>query len=249
MEEQDITKAGQSGESNLGPQPILSIVTIMSTEDKKEYLERFLRYLPKHELIELVLVETVKGQTEALKREVTNSRLKTASYFYTDFFNFARARNTAKNIATGKWILSLDADEILPEVYHKDLLSVIEELDKTVFNGAIVGVSSTLNNRNDNRFNRVNSESIRLFRNLKEINWIGYIHEVVDWTILPELVTETNLTILHTGYVVSKEEYLKKLDRNFRGIGMEIAFQENENIRHHYLTLMKITIDDYNQLI
>jgi len=229
------------------PKPLLSICVITTQEDKEKYGKLFLSNLPKSSEIELILVTTKKSDTDALIVDVPQLRLQTAEYYYsTPLFDFSAARNFAKSLATGTWILSLDMDEIIGKHSHQNLLIAIKEYveDESVL-GFRLGVISSGWDYTLEKYVRVTSAPVRIFRNIDTLKWTGKLHEVV--LIDDKNLLDTPFIIEHFGYAISLEDSIKKFERNLRGIAWEIT--ENTDRLDHFLLYMKKTIDAYQRLL
>lgn len=123
---------------------------------------------------ELVVIDTGSGdQTPHL---AAAHGAKVSAFDFT-FVDFAAARNHALSLATGRWVLVLDADETL----HSASIPIIKDLAA----------------RNENAgyyFERLNYETgsagprkdyiVRLFPNRPEYRYRGRVHETVDAAIL-----------------------------------------------------------------
>ncbi len=84
---------------------MLSAVLIVKNEERM--LPRCLESLA-GKVDEIVIVDT--GSTDGTL-EIANSADVVSSYEWSD--DFSAARNYAKGLASGDWVLSIDADEVL----------------------------------------------------------------------------------------------------------------------------------------
>jgi glycosyltransferase involved in cell wall biosynthesis len=121
--------------------------------------------------------------------------------------SFSVARNFAKDKATQPWILHLDPDELLDQNGQIKVRRLIEE----PVDGYLTYVS---NQHPDGRVTL--SESIRLFRNLQDLRYSGYVHESFDVALQEKhqdlkFVTAP-FNIIHQGYLKSPEAVQEKLD-------------------------------------
>ncbi len=119
-------------------------------------------------------LETIKEADEIIICD-TGSKDKTIDIAkkYTDKIfhfewcdDFAKARNYAKQFATGDWILSIDADEKLEE---NGIQKIKDTIAKTNNRGLNVKMWCK-----DNYF-----YVIRVFKNIPEIEWTGIVHNVI----------------------------------------------------------------------
>lgn len=96
--------------------------------------------------------------------------------------DYAPCRNYAKSKATGDWILSIDADEILHDVSKvKEAVALAEQRGvKAVSVKLIAEDNGTVN------------DYPRLFKNLPEVFWVGNIHNHLS--VLPESLGDVRIT-------------------------------------------------------
>lgn len=125
--------------------------------------------------------------------------------------DFSAARNIALSHCSGKWILSIDCDEILrPLQQFNCFLKYLEKNETTL--GYTVEISSRLPNGITD-----SHHDIRLFRNLPSINYQNPIHESVSDSIYKLSPSQppgvAKFAIEHYGYVSSHRNH-EKLSRN-----------------------------------
>jgi glycosyltransferase involved in cell wall biosynthesis len=113
---------------------------------------------------EIIIVDTGSiDKTEEIASKYTD---KVFDFEWCD--DFAKARNFAASKATGDWILSIDADEVLDE-------GGIEAIRNLLFTSKhAIGINLKCAN---------NSYHVpRLFRNIPSVQWKGRIHEIINVT-------------------------------------------------------------------
>lgn len=139
----------------------LSVCMIVRDEEKK--LQRCLDSVKAIEPYELLVCDT--GSTDAT---LEIARACGAQVFHQPWeFNFAAARNNVLDLATGDWILSLDADEIVdPEGIGAIRAAMLDETAALWMLKLIDTVEAQ-------------SRVPRLFRNSREIRFKNRIHETV----------------------------------------------------------------------
>ena len=218
----------------------LSIVSICGENDLDK-LEEFLKFLPKDKRIEIIVMKNkiVSGQIirdfkPVLLNEIENFKLYEMQV---NDLDFGYLRNQAKSVARGEWILSIDIDEYIPNIYHKDILEVLSKQKQDV-EGLRVGIVSDLvDYLNEEMYVSYLSRPTRIFRNNKNNNWLGSIHEMICQQY-PEKVLDSNIKLIHFGYEISNEEMKLKYLRNIRLIAREIYFQTDVNLLEYYRDYM-----------
>lgn len=168
--------------------------------------------------------------------------LKWYEWHYKDF-SFSEARNYAKSLATGTWILSMDMDEILPAFLFDDMMLCLHELESSSFKGIRLGMTSSTTNIKEGKYDRIHIEAVKLFKNLPDIFWTGHIHTLVEFSMKPEEITDLAVSLYHTGYEITEQEWLEKSIRNIRYLGRDLYESQDEHEWHHWLYYMKRTIE------
>jgi hypothetical protein len=214
------------------PKPLLSIVTICSEEDKKN-MEKWLKWLPKDVRIELVVLynkQTLRNYLQVIKSE---PRLKIIDSEYLEL-DFSDLRNCAKKYATGKWILSLDMDEYLPEMFKDELLYFLEQDIKE--DGFLLNIAN-----NDEKTVTIMHKAVRLFKNTEYADWYGFVHEEL---INLEKVRPLSITLIHNGYNISSLHH--KFKRNLPLLVKQLAIMDIDDIRYNfYCNYLKATLDGF----
>lgn len=88
--------------------------------------------------------------------------------------DFAAARNASLALATGEWILVLDADE--------ELIVEIQDLRQQLQSSSVREYSLPLVNQHQGAASLTGTVLMRLFRNLPGIQYVGRFHEQVVYT-------------------------------------------------------------------
>jgi glycosyltransferase involved in cell wall biosynthesis len=220
----------------------LSIVIIFCESDT-DYLKNLLPTIPKD--IEIIAIKTLQTDFEldADKSIKEIENVKYGTYYYKEF-NFADARNYAKQYATGKWIFSLDADEYLSPRAFKLIRETISNIDKTV-GGIICGLADVIPNETTAVI-----KVMRLFINKLDINWEFACHEQITDNIINAgyQIAETNILIEHLGYNISKQGLFNKLNRNFDLLCKEYIQQTHENKKMYIKNKLVETTIKLNQI-
>jgi glycosyltransferase involved in cell wall biosynthesis/FMN phosphatase YigB (HAD superfamily)/tetratricopeptide (TPR) repeat protein len=190
----------------------LSVCLIVKNEEK--FLGQCLKSV-RGLAAEIVVVDT--GSTDRTVEIAREFGAKICSFPWCD--DFAAARNAALELATGDWILMLDADEELPVAQHARLLADIKKSDTLAFRLPLVNAG-----QNDGR-----SFVPRLFRNVPGVFYFGRVHEQVFPSLLPHcknwgLKTALGTAeILHHGYSQEMVRDRNKIERNLKLLRLALA--------------------------
>lgn len=165
---------------------------------------------------EVIVVDTGSADgTQAIAQQFTD---KVFDFPWTD--DFSAARNFALSKASGKWILFLDGDELVPPETLKHFYQVIRGPEVAA---VLVPVKNVHLPTKEKPSNYHYSETYRLFKNNIGIRYEGYVHEDIAESL--EVLTKkqkvsivrstqfiTNLGfLLKTKNLQAKHEYYGKL--------------------------------------
>ena len=218
----------------------LSQCMIVKNEEKN--IERALSWA-KPIAFEQIVVDT--GSTD---KTVEIAEEAGAKVYHFEWINdFSKAKNHAIEQATGDWIAFLDADEYLSPEDAKKLISKLEEIesDPNQYKNTTI-LKMPWIQLDDNGEILSISEQTRIFRNIKEIRYVGRIHEQVSVT--GEILMVDEISIMHTGYAVTEYREKGKAERNIHLLRMELARKPNDMELKAYLAdslVSKITLDKY----
>jgi hypothetical protein len=185
--------------------PHLTLAMIVRNE--KAYLSRCLLSV-KNLADEIIVVDT--GSVDATKQIALDAGAKIVDFPWCD--DFSAARNAGLEVATGRWILVLDADEYLPESSVSSIREIITSdshpnrafhlLNKSTTDGGHTGVSGLI---------------VRLFPNNPQVRYEWPVHEQVVTSLQREgiPIANTNIEIIHTGYSCAAVNAAKQT-RNLR---------------------------------
>ena len=148
--------------------------------------------------------------------------------------NYSAARNCSLEMATGDWILFLDADEELAPESAQILRRLVED---DQFDGYFLRIENYLGNENSREMSP--DLVFRLFRNRPAYRFRGAIHEQIVEVILEDksarLGIAENFVIRHYGYLDSQIEKKDKKNRNLTMIAEQVKNSPHDQLlRYHY---------------
>lgn len=187
---------------------LLSLCMIVRDEEK--VLERCLESV-QGLVDEIIIVDTGSvDSTKEIARKYTDQ-----IYDFTWINDFAAAKNEAISKATGKWILSLDADEYVVPEDHKALKEYLLTLDHNEPVGIILPIFNITGSGKNTKL--VESSACRLFPNHEDIIFYRPIHEQIKHkTIDLPFIRFKSLKIFHTGYTAEVRGQKDKSSRNMK---------------------------------
>lgn len=171
---------------------------------------------------EQIVVDT--GSADRTVQIAEELGAKVCHYVWTD--DFAAAKNFAIGQAKGDWIALLDADEYMTPEDARKIQEVLIELEEREFDG----LSTNLQNLNDEGEAFSFGTQVRFFRNDPDIRYRRRIHEQLETVSGRKLRigdATQELSIFHTGYQKKAMEGKEKKGRNRRLILAEL--DENPN--------------------
>lgn len=165
--------------------------------------------------------------------------------------DFSEARNAALDLATKKWILYLDADEMLD---FQDAIELKDLLEINYKDGEAEGFCLNLINVVDGK-KTLSCASLRVLRNRKEYRFSGRIHEQI-FPPMKKLYGEKCVQVLdlkfyHYGYDKTQSNIENKIKRN---LAIFNSYNESEkdsffyyNLGNEYLRIGEIqkALDNY----
>ena len=126
--------------------------------------------------------------------------------------SFAQARNAAIEMATGDWLLHLDADEVL---VAEDATRLRELTGRTWREAFYLTETSFVGRRHDGA--AIVNTTLRMLRNRPGYRYAGRIHEQIGHTLptwAPGRVEHTSIRIEHYGYLGDVQAAKAKSARN-----------------------------------
>ena len=161
--------------------------------------------------------------------------------------DFAAARNASLELATGDWILWLDADDLLPGEYHGSIRSLMSRgRDKAYFFAL-----------DDRGYESVSCLQMRLFPNLPGVNFQMPIHEQVTIS-LADLGIEmipADVRVVHTGYTTpevvreKKDRYLEIMERWLESHPEDYMVRSHVALTYHSTGRLQESVDAYLAIV
>lgn len=144
---------------------------------------------------EMVVVDT--GSTDRTVEVAQGFGAKLTPHAWQD--DFAEARNFSLGLATGDWVLVLDADEELDQATGAELRRVVAD---SAYNGYVLQVLNLMADGTQGLL-----QAPRLFRNHRGVRYQGAIHETPRGL---DPVGVAGVRVLHHGYNLSPEQKAAK---------------------------------------
>ncbi|HRF58451.1 MAG TPA: tetratricopeptide repeat protein [Fimbriimonadaceae bacterium] len=147
--------------------------------------------------------------------------------------DFSAARNASIELASGDWILWIDADEV---VDSRSVDRIRDAIVRPQFGGYFVPIENRLGE--DGSGDTYVHAPVRLFRRHPDIRFVLRIHEQIAPSIrrlgLPLAALE-GAKIVHFGYAPSVMREKNKVERTIRLLEREMREQPNEPFHHFNL--------------
>lgn len=201
-------------------QPILSIGLIVKNEERS--LEKCLEALtPLRQAIPCELIIADTGSTDKTK-EIAK-KYADILFDFTWINDFSAARNAVMDKATGKWFMTVDADEYL----IPDVTELIEFLNN---NKKCVLATTVIRNHHSKEMNTTYADfnALRIVRMDTGRRYAGEIHESLPCQNINEVFALKNTIFNHDGYANVSEEFAKKKEkRNLELLEAKLANDPN----------------------
>ncbi len=173
---------------------------------------------------EIIVVDT--GSTDDSVNVAEKYGARVAHYRWTD--DFSAARNKSISLATGEWIVWLDADDRVAAEESALIVSCIKRAKRDeAFTVEVV--NSSIDSRPSSFI------QLRIFPNNQGLFFEGRIHESVAGIVKQKKfnIISSGAKIVHTGYE-SADARKAKMERNFTLLSLELE-SDPDNIAHRFL--------------
>jgi hypothetical protein len=160
-------------------------------------------------------VESYENQFQVLG--ITDS-LVSLEYHYTDYFkdfDFSAIRNFIDQNATGRWLLHIDSDEYLGNP-PEQVIAEIEAMDCSEAVAGWISIAGVMYDTSNDTHprERYALHACRLLRRGSGITWEGICHEVPSTHGEARAFVDTDLLLIHDGYMINSEGFEDKAERN-----------------------------------
>jgi tetratricopeptide (TPR) repeat protein len=225
---------------DLEPMPGIKLSACMIVKNEGKHLRDCLHSISGL-VDEIVVVDT--GSTDDTLKIAKSFRAKTGRFEWCD--DFSAARNRSLELATGDWVLWIDADERVASHAEGAILSAIV---RPHFGGYTVPIINFLNE--DEAQDQVQHRPCRLFRRLPGVRFEGRIHEQIAPSIealgLPIARLE-GVTIGHYGYRAAEMADKGKHERTIGMLRNELAQNPEDGFHLFNLANALFTAGEFSE--
>lgn len=206
----------------------IKLTACLIVKNEEEHLERCLKSVH-GKVDEIVVVDT--GSTDKTVEIAESFGAKVGYFEWCE--DFAAARNESLKLATGNWILWIDADEVVEERSWK---TIFEAVTRPQFGGYFIEIVNFI--KDNSEADKFTHCPVRLFRYCEGVEFTGRIHEQITPSLdklgLPTARLQ-NARMNHYGYVPTMMEQRNKTERTIRMLEQEV--RENPNDAFHWFNL------------
>lgn len=216
----------------------MSLSLCMIVRDEEAQLDRCLTSV-RGVVDEIVVVDT--GSVDRTAEIARSYGATVVDVPWTD--HFADARNAGLEVATGDWIVYLDADEALVDGDGAKLRAFTARTD--VEGGTVLRLNRMAEGQRPVTTNR----TLRLFRNRPEHRFAGRIHEGVSDAVPAAKVAETGARIDHFGFAPRSRATRDKSRRNLELLLREAEEEAPSAFTQSNLAAEYAALDDHERAI
>lgn len=183
-----------------------SISLCMIVKNEEKWLDAAISSV-KDLVDEIIIVDT--GSTDSTK-EIANKYTDNV-YDFAWCNDFSAARNFALSKCTKDWVLRLDADEILPADNALAVWNMVQDSRADLIMFPIFNYQENPAEKGNAKYTL--SETVRLFKRIQGLEYIGRVHEELDSSVKklntervePIKIMRSSVPLWHFGYLNSKE--------------------------------------------
>jgi len=188
---------------------------------------------------EICIVDT--GSTDATRDVARQFGAQLAEVPWTD--DFSAARNASLELATGDWVLVLDADEELSCANARATLTAFAEryAGHEPAAGRIWIIDRDASAPSDSGRSLIT----RFFPRSAEPRYVGRVHEQLTFDGQVPPSEDTGIEVLHTGYGADAVARKNKLARNARMLEESIAEDATDPYLHYQLGRTYLAAEDH----
>ena len=214
----------------------------MIVKNEEELLKRWLESVSGL-CDEIIVVDT--GSTDRTVEVAEHYGATIGHFEWCD--DFSAARNASIELATGDWIMWLDADDLLPAEYHNAIRNLLHQgKDKSYFFAL-----------DDRGYESVSCLQMRLFPNLPGVEFKMPIHEQVTISLaaLGVEMVPVDVKVVHTGYTTvevvaeKKERYLRIMEAWLQQHPEDYMVRSHVALTYHSTGRLQEAIDAYRSIV
>lgn len=210
-----------------------SVCIIAKNEEKN--IERCLQSI-RHFDCEIIVVDT--GSTDCTKEIANKYGAKVLDFEWIN--DFSAARNFSISHASYDWILVLDCDEWVEESSPEEFMSYAHQYP------AYIGRLKRKNLTPNGNRQGIYTDMVERFFNRRYYHYESSIHEqVTPLTSIQPYLFDIPLTVLHSGYVGTKEELENKRIRNMTLLQKELERHPDDPYFYFQIGQEYFCMDDY----
>ncbi len=210
-----------------------SICIIAKNEEQN--IERCLKSVSNFDC-EIIVVDT--GSTDNTKEIAAKYASKVLDFEWIN--DFSAARNFSINQASYDWILVLDCDEWVQESRPEEFMTLARQYP------AYVGRLQRKNLTYLDSEKQMYIDMVERFFNRRYYHYEGTIHEqVTPLTSIQPFLFDIPLTVLHSGYVGTKEELESKRIRNMTLLQKELEQHPDDPYYYFQMGQEYYCMEDY----
>jgi glycosyltransferase involved in cell wall biosynthesis len=227
---------------------MMKISACMIVKNEEEFLEECLKSI--QDLADEIIIGIDQGSTDNTEIIAKKYTDKTFRFVWPN--DFSKARNEVLARATGDWILSIDADEIISrqdcqrirEMLERDEADAYSTIWRDYTNES--GIRGWISSKDDlydeskKASGFTESRVLRIFRNKPHFRFIKKIHETVDQSIKADggTIKQSGIVIHHYGNLKSKQ-FISEKKKTYSKMLIE-SLDNEKHSDEEYFTLYQL---------